>query len=279
MARAQLTNNASTTLSVAVSSTSSTSITLSASGGALFPSSGYFYVSVVDSANIPEIMKCTSRAVDILTVVRAQDNTIARTFTSGARVSLNLTAAVIAELLDNNFNSVVGVLPVANGGTGQPTLALAQAALGFSSGTRLPFAQATAPTGWVQDVTDSANSRMLRVVNGTGNNVGGVDTPILNNITAAHTHTFTSGTESAAHTHAVTDPGHVHYAEQNYAGSTDANGGSYAGQGNYRATSAAVTGISIAASGTTHTHSGTTASTGTTGWAPRYIDLIICAKS
>ena len=76
------------------------------------------------------------------------------------------------------------------------------------AGTRMPFAQITAPTGWTQDTTDIATNRMLRVINTTtgvpGSSIGGgSDSPILNNTSIpAHTHTFT-GT-AHRHKHKVT---------------------------------------------------------------------------
>lgn len=84
----------------------------------------------------------------------------------------------------------------------------------FPSGTKLMFAQASAPTGWTQVTDDSANNRMLRVVSSTGAGTGGTASPILNNVVPAHTHTFTSGTESQGHTHSGTtgteSAGHTH---------------------------------------------------------------------
>ena len=71
----------------------------------------------------------------------------------------------------------------------------------FPSGTRLMFAQAAAPTGWTQVTDDSANNRMLRVVNTAGSGTGGSHSPILNNVVPSHTHNFTSGNQSADHVH------------------------------------------------------------------------------
>ena len=81
----------------------------------------------------------------------------------------------------------------------------------FPSGTRMPFAQATAPTGWVQDTSDATNNRMMVVVNNnTGNSVAGTNSPIINNVVPSHTHGFTTGYESNSHSHSVNDPGHNH---------------------------------------------------------------------
>lgn len=104
MGRAQLTNNAVTALAVGITA-SDTTFNVSAGGGNLFPSTGYFYVTLLDSGNVPEIVKVTTRSIDAFTIVRGQDGTTARAFSAGASVRLNLTAGVIGELAalpDNN---------------------------------------------------------------------------------------------------------------------------------------------------------------------------------
>ena len=72
------------------------------------------------------------------------------------------------------------------------------------TGTRLVFAQAAAPTGWTQVVDDGANNRMLRVVNTAGGGIAGTHSPISCSVVAAHTHGFTTGTNSVDHTHTTT---------------------------------------------------------------------------
>ena len=140
----------------------------------------------------------------------------------------------------------------------------------FASGTRMPFAQAAAPTGWTQDITDNTNNRMLRVVNTAGNGVAGTDSPILNNTTmVAHTHTFTG----ASHTH--TDSGHSHTVS-GFAGGSGGSG-IYAGS-----TIVPVTGVGINngfANISSTTATGTNSTTSGVSWSPRYIDMIICAKN
>ena len=148
-------------------------------------------------------------------------------------------------------------------------------------GTRMPFAQASAPTGWTQAVTDNEDNRMLRVVKTTGGGVAGTSSPILNNVVPSHTHTFTTGTESASHTHGITDPGHTHSVPQG----TNIGAGAYAEfaielTGNNIVSTASVTGISLGTESALHTHSGTSESNGSAAnWTPRYIDMIICAKN
>lgn len=147
--------------------------------------------------------------------------------------------------------------------------------VGFVSGTRMPFAQPTAPTGWTQDITDNATNRMLRVVNTTGNSVGGTDSPILNNTSIpGHTHTFTG---NALPTHTHTDSGHNH--------SYNTKLTTYPQSGNstqvWYGSADAVTGTGFAniSSVSAGTPSGTNANNTAVSWTPRYIDMIICTKN
>lgn len=153
----------------------------------------------------------------------------------------------------------------------------------FAAGTKLLFGQASAPTGWVQDVTDSANNRMLRVVSAAnGGNIGGSHSPILMDVVPGHTHTFaaSTGDQSANHTH--TDSGHTH--------TKDTYGPQYAGAatgvvGLYPNTSGTSTGVGHANLGTesaNHHHDvsgNTNVGSSNTNWTPRYLNLILCTKS
>ncbi len=209
-----------------------------------------------------------------------------------------------------------GTLPVANGGTGATsitgfvygngtgafTAASAEqiGALGFPAGTKMPFAQAAAPTGWTQDTTDSATNRMLRVVNTAGGGVGGSSSPILNNVVPAHTHGFSTGTVSADHAHSGSTGGrsaaHTHTTtinakNQSGGGQTSGQGivwGSYTTASNNNSSSPVsgtessdhAHGFSTGGISANHTHAGTTDNgSSQTNWAPRYIDMIICTKN
>lgn len=88
-------NNASTTLSAGVGD-SATSITVA--DGSVFPAisgSDYVYLTLeVDSdPTLREIVKCTARSGNTLTITRAQDGTSARTFSTADKAELRLTAA------------------------------------------------------------------------------------------------------------------------------------------------------------------------------------------
>ena len=67
----------------------------------------------------------------------------------------------------------------------------------------------------------------------------------------------TGGSKDAvvvSHSHTLTDPGHTHTAAQPYSGSTYANGGSYYGQGDTRATGSSTTGITVDTEGVSGTN-------------------------
>ena len=211
--------------------------------------------------------------------------------------------------------------PTATAGTNTTQLAttafvaaaISGATASIPSGSVMLFAQAATPTGWTRITTDSANNRMLRVVNsGSGGGVGGSDSPITMSVVPSHTHTITTGSESvshnhtatvgvqsAQHSHGVTDPGHSHTGGVLVGSSSSGNSLMAAATGSTENPSARIiinsgtTGISVNTATTdhnhtvtlgnasvSHTHSGTTAAnSGAANWAPRYVDLLMCSKN
>jgi hypothetical protein len=98
----KFTNNATATLAASIS-TSSTSLTVTTSQGALFPTLGagdYFYATLTDSSNNLEIVKITARSGDTLTAVRAQEGTTARIYAAADKLELRVTAAVLSNFAD-----------------------------------------------------------------------------------------------------------------------------------------------------------------------------------
>lgn len=93
----KFTNNAATTLAAGINS-SATSI--SVTDGSVFPSlsSGeHFYCTFDDTTNV-EIVKVTARSGNTLTVVRGQDDTTARAFSSGDKAELRVVAALLEDV-------------------------------------------------------------------------------------------------------------------------------------------------------------------------------------
>lgn len=160
----------------------------------------------------------------------------------------------------------------------------------FPSGTKMLFAQAAAPTGWTKDTTH--NDKALRVVSGTGGAAGG--STAFSTVFASRTPAGTVGghaltvNEIPAHSHAVTDPGHMHYI--NYDGAHgqfaiyrandprwDWGDTGHTNTPNNAQTVSATTGISIVntGGGLSHDHAWTG---NAMDFAVQYVDVIICSK-
>ena len=92
----KFTNNAETTLASGINS-SVTSLTVASSSGFPTITTGeYFYVTLDDGTN-NEIVKVTAVSGTTWTIVRAQDNTTARSFSSSNKVELRVTAGLITD--------------------------------------------------------------------------------------------------------------------------------------------------------------------------------------
>jgi hypothetical protein len=199
-----------------------------------------------------------------------------------ARNIFDGTANPITSTMKTAMGSLRDFLADLLGTTGVAADARTALDVGFASSTKALFGQASAPTGWTQVTTDNATNRMLRVVNTAGAGIGGGDSPILNNIVVTHTHTYsgTTGNQNASHTH--TDSGHQHPSAADVSYSpTVAQAGSqgFANIGYNTGYGYAALGTETANHG--HAFSGTTAAPAGagSGWAPRYLDLILCSKN
>jgi hypothetical protein len=95
----KVTNNAFGTLNAGIND-SVTTVVLAAGQGSLFPTltaGDYFYATLIDTSNNLEIVKVTARSTDTMTIVRAQDNTTARAYSTNDRFELRPTAALFNE--------------------------------------------------------------------------------------------------------------------------------------------------------------------------------------
>ena len=88
----QLTDNAIGTLETTMND-SVLSVVLGAGEGALFPASGPFHISIGT-----EILICTSRTADTLTVTRAAEGTSAAAHMAEVAVALNIISKHITDL-------------------------------------------------------------------------------------------------------------------------------------------------------------------------------------
>jgi len=119
-----LKNNAFATTVIAASS-SDTALVLKAGTGANFPTitgGDYFYLTVANGSSAPEIVKCTAKSGDILTVVRAQEGTAAQAIPAGSIVELRVTAQSVIDAINDrvpaeNFLNVKAYGAVGDGVT------------------------------------------------------------------------------------------------------------------------------------------------------------------
>lgn len=130
----------------------------------------------------------------------------------------------------------------------------------IEAGTKMAFFQAAAPTGWTKDT--SQNDKALRVVSGSGGGSGGSDSisspPTHIHSTSAHTHTLPIGPDGSDNVLA-------------YDGAQTS--------GTFTSTKS----VGTSGGGGTHerllSDSGGGGSSGaTTGFSPKYIDVIVCEK-
>jgi hypothetical protein len=116
MSDIQFANNAHSTLASGISD-SATSITVASGHGARFPTltgSQFFFATLIDTSNNLEIVKCTARSSDVLTVTRAQESTSAQAFSSGDRIELRITAAGLAAVTADATTSTKGIASFAS---------------------------------------------------------------------------------------------------------------------------------------------------------------------
>lgn len=99
----KFTNNATTTVPSALTSVA-TSLVVATGTGALFPTLGagdYFKATLQDTSNNFEIVQVTARTGDTMTIVRAQDGTLAIPFAANSRFELRVLAGNTQEFLDS----------------------------------------------------------------------------------------------------------------------------------------------------------------------------------
>lgn len=94
------TNNATSRLASALTS-GATTMTVTTGEGAKYPSPAtsveWFPVTLIKDTGALEIVRCTSRSGDVLTIRRAEEGTTALAFAAGDRVELRMTAAALIE--------------------------------------------------------------------------------------------------------------------------------------------------------------------------------------
>lgn len=117
-------NNAASKLAASIAA-DDTTISLVAGTGGNFPtpSGDWFPLTLIKPNGESEIVHCTDRNGDVLTVVRAREGTSGKAFASGDRVELRLTAGTLEAMLEQvRLDATLPFTPVQQGGgAGQGT--------------------------------------------------------------------------------------------------------------------------------------------------------------
>lgn len=135
-------------------SATATSLRVESGKGSLFPSltsPDTFQAVIFNVSGLFEIVTCTGRSGDVLTVVRGREGTSPRAWTTAARIELRVTAAVLDAMLQKTGGVMTGNLDM--GGNSILNATLPQQ----SSFTDIRFATARPPTdvstyqiGWLR---------------------------------------------------------------------------------------------------------------------------------
>lgn len=117
-------NNAQSVLAAGISA-SATTMTLNTGTGALFPApvsgTSFFKLTLIDAATgqISEIVHVTARTGDTLTIVRAQEGTLARSWSVNDIAANMMTAGTLSYIFDNYATiASLGTAASKNVGTG-----------------------------------------------------------------------------------------------------------------------------------------------------------------
>jgi hypothetical protein len=167
-------DRAASTLAGGISPTSVT-LNLTAGGGALFPNPNapnFFAATLIDAATglLDEIVWCTARTADTLTVIRAQEGTDALTFNAGDLFQKLLTSGDMGAMLQSNQLFVPSTTFFVNGATGLDTNTGTSATV--VAGTNIgPFQTLQGAANTIRQFFSSATVT-LNVATGTGTYAG-----------------------------------------------------------------------------------------------------------
>ena len=180
-ARLLFTNNAATTIAAPISS-GATTVSVAAGTGVHFPVPGsgqYFRATFVKSGDstIFEIVKVTAAAGDTFTIVRAQEATSARSWSTGDSFTLLPTAADLSEFTQaDDLQLAAGGYAADTGSTNAYAVTLTPAVSTHVTGMPIRWKAAHTNTS-VSTFNDGAGSAALRLADGTdlaaGNIVAG----------------------------------------------------------------------------------------------------------
>lgn len=184
------TNNAFSTLAGSLSSIATT-LTVATGHGDRFPvvSGGdYTYISLEDAAGNEEIVKVTARATtsDVMTIVRAQDNTIARNWAAGDIVELRIIAKLLNDAIAHvdDATAAHAATAIAFTPAGSISATTVQAAISeldsevYTEISALSSSTTTALTNHLNDTSDAHDASAISYAGGTGMSATDVEAAI-----------------------------------------------------------------------------------------------------
>ena len=100
-------NNAETTITGSISA-SATTLVVATGSGAEFPNPGaddHFYITLVGDdgtgGDVLEVVRCTTRSGDTLTIERGLDGTTASAFNAGDKIELRVTKILMDDIQED----------------------------------------------------------------------------------------------------------------------------------------------------------------------------------
>lgn len=189
--------------------------------------------------------------------------------------AVNIQQSDLTSILPMASTSTLGAIKIGSGLNIDVNGIVTADVSSIPAGSRLLWAQPTAPVGWTQVTSIETANRMLRVVStvggttgsgGTGGyGYGGTADPTIMNVVPSHTHSMSGSTDAVGdHTHGYQFKG------GSPAGGADQWGGIPGKLGSTPTTPAG---------GHSHTISATiSTNTGASNWTPQYLNLILCSK-
>lgn len=192
-------NNSNSTLAGPITA-GATALTLAAGTGAKFPNPGasqQFALTLYDAATqlINEIMYCTARTGDVLTVLRAQEGTTALAWLAGDLAGALITAGIMGGLVQQVAVSPTRI--VTTSGAFVMTTADANGTVGLNrtagvgtSNTALPSGAVAGQSYTIQDLASNFNGFPVTVNAPAGMTIAGLSAVTLNVNRGAWTFTY-----------------------------------------------------------------------------------------
>lgn len=216
MANVLFANQGAGELAVAVTGVD-TSLTLKAGQGGFFPapSGGDYALIVVQNETTWEVMKLTARTGDVLTVVRAQESTIAGNFPVDSVVEMRVTAGLFSTIqgrittLETSLATAASQITALEAGAAKASWV---GQICMHSGSVASIASIPGGVWKLCDGTNGTPNLTDKFVVGAGaayapGDVGGAASRTL---TTAQLPPHNHGVNDPGHSHGVNDPGHTH---------------------------------------------------------------------